>query len=390
MQTMDALDLHHKRVLIREDFNVPMEGKHITNAARLESALPTLRLALEKQAKVIVMSHLGRPVEGKFDPAYSLAPIAEYLSEKLSRPVKLFSLDDVPQWQPGDIGLLENVRFLPGEEANAEALSKQLASLGDIFVMDAFAVAHRAQASTSGVAQFAPIACAGPLLCRELAAIEAIQRHPQSPAVAIVGGSKISTKLQLLENLLQKVDTLVVGGGIANTLLAAQGYSVGASLYEPALLSTASALLAQANASGKTIWLPVDVVVAPTLDSAGTVKNVTEIEETDKIFDIGPTARVELGHIVRAAKTILWNGPVGVFEVPAFSQGTASLAKAIGESSAFSVAGGGDTLAAVAQFHVEEKISYLSTGGGAFLEAMEGKILPAVEALMNRRDGVQN
>lgn len=388
MLTMETLDLRNKGVLIREDFNVPMKGQTITNTARLESALPTLRDALEKNAKVIVMSHLGRPQEGVFEPAFSLAPIADYLQQKLSRKVTLFSLDAPPVLQPGEIALLENVRFLKGEEENADSLSKKLASLGEIFVMDAFAVAHRAQASTCGVAKFSKIACAGPLLQKELAAIDAILQHPQSPVVAVVGGSKVSTKLQLLENLLNIVDTLIVGGGIANTLLAAQGYPIGASLYESALVSTAKNLIEKSKQSGKTIWLPQEVVVANSLQSPAQIKKITQVSEGDCIFDIGPAAQQELNTILLNAKTILWNGPVGVFEVEAFAQGTASLAKAISQSAAFSVAGGGDTLAAVEQFGVTKGISYLSTGGGAFLEALEGKTLPAVAALTLKTEEV--
>lgn len=384
MLTMDHIDLNNQRVLIREDFNVPMKDGAITHTTRIDSALPTIQQALSNNAKVILMSHLGRPKEGVFDPALSLKPIAEYLQTKLKQNITLFQLGDiVPGLKAGEVALLENVRFLEGEEENSEALSKQLASLCDIFVMDAFAVAHRAQASTCGVAQAAPIACAGPLLQKELQAVDAILKHPKPPVVAIVGGSKVSTKLQLLENLLNKVDTLVVGGGIANTFLAALGHNVGASLYEPDLMPMAKGLLDKAKAQGKTIWLPEDVVVALSMDAKeGQVKSIFEISEEDKIFDIGPKARDSLSSILLRAKTILWNGPVGVFEVPTFSEGTKCLANAIAQSDAFSVAGGGDTLAAIEQFQVQDSISYLSTGGGAFLEALEGKVLPAVAALV--------
>lgn len=381
MLSMDNLDLMGKRVLIREDFNVPMQDGKIMNTVRIDSALPTIREALEQQAKVIIMSHLGRPKEGIFDPIFSLRPIAEYLEKKLSKPVKLFTLDSPPTLEPGEIALLENVRFLAGEEENSKDLSKKLAALADIFVMDAFAVAHRAQASTCGVAKFSPKSCAGPLLKKELKAVAAILEKPISPVVGIVGGSKVSTKLTLLENILPKIDTLIVGGGIANTFLVALGFPIGASLYEASLVPMAKVLYEKAAKLRKTIWLPKEVVVAASLEEPGIVKNVLQIKPFDKIFDIGPAAQRELDSILQQAKTILWNGPVGVFEVPAFSQGTASLAASIVKSQAYSVAGGGDTLAAVEQFHAEQGISYLSTGGGAFLEALEGKVLPAVAAL---------
>lgn len=383
MLTMDSIDLSDQVVLIREDFNVPMKNGKITNTVRIDSALPTIKQALSQHAKVILMSHLGRPKEGQFDPALSLEPIAEYLQTALSQDVPLFHLGEpVPSLKGGQIALLENVRFLSGEEENDDALAKQLASLCDVFVMDAFAVAHRAQASTSGVAKFAPIACAGPLLQKELHAIDAILKQPQSPVVAIVGGSKVSSKLELLENLLERVDTLVVGGGIANTFIAALGFNVGASLYEPELVKVAKKLFEKASIEQKTIWIPKEVIVATSLDApTGHIKKINDIGGDEKILDIAPHAQEELRNIVLNAKTILWNGPVGVFEVPAFSQGTQRLAKAIAESEAFSVAGGGDTLAAVEQFNVEKGISYLSTGGGAFLEALEGKVLPAVAAL---------
>lgn len=386
MLTMDHIDLNDQRVLIREDFNVPMKDGIITHTARIDSALPTIQQALAKNAKVILMSHLGRPKEGVFDEAFSLKPIADYLQKQLAQKVVMFQLGEpVPQLAPGGVALLENVRFLKGEEDNSEALSKQLASLCDIFVMDAFAVAHRAQASTDGVAKAAPIACAGPLLQKELHAVEAILKEPKPPVVAIVGGSKVSTKLQLLENLLSRVNTLVVGGGIANTFLAALGHNVGASLYEPELMPVAVALLDKAKKQGKTIWLPEDVIVAHSMDAKeGQVKALSDVSSEDKILDIGPKARENLKAVLLGAQTILWNGPVGVFELPAFSQGTECLAKTIAQSDAFSVAGGGDTLAAIEQFQVQKGISYLSTGGGAFLEALEGKVLPAVAALMAR------
>ncbi len=382
MLLMDDLDLYDKRVLIREDFNVPMCDGKITHTARIDSALPTLQKALQSGAKVIVMSHLGRPKEGKFDPQYSLKPVAEYLSQKLSKPVPVFSIETPPKLQPGEIALLENVRFLEGEEENSKVLSKKMAALGDIFVMDAFAVAHRTQASTCGVAQCSSKACAGPLLYKEIAAIDAITRRPIPPVVAIVGGSKVSTKITLLENLLSKVNTLVVGGGIANTFLAAMNISIGQSLYEPQYVPVAKKLLNLAKQTGKLILLPEDVVVAESLEQKeGIIKSLSEIGPNEKIFDIGPQSQSKLHELLQEAKTILWNGPVGVFEMPAFSQGTKSLALSIAQSEAFSVAGGGDTLAAVEKFKIEQGVSYLSTGGGAFLEALEGRELPAVAVL---------
>ncbi len=384
MLTMDKVDLADKWVLIREDFNVPMKDGKIAHSARIDAALPTLNKALAKGAKVIVMSHMGRPKEGQFDQSLSLSVIAQYLSKALGQAVPLFTLDSpVPALKSGEIALLENVRFLEGEEANADDLSKKLAALCDIFVMDAFAVAHRAQASTVGVAQFAKVACAGPLLQAEIEAIDHVLVAPQRPVVAIVGGSKISTKLKLLKNILDKVDTLVVGGGIANTFLAACGLPVGESLYEPPLVATAKEMIQAAQIQGKTIWLPTDVVVGQTLSDQeqGVVKACMQVGRADKIFDIGPQSQLSLTKLIAQAKTVLWNGPLGVFECAPFAQGTRSLANAIVASKAFSVAGGGDTLAAIEQFGIADKISYLSTGGGAFLEALEGHALPAVAAI---------
>ncbi|MCS5712583.1 phosphoglycerate kinase [Candidatus Berkiella aquae] len=386
MQKMAEIALAGKTVLIREDFNVPMQDGKITHSARIEAALPTLRMALAQGAKVIVMSHLGRPVEGQFDAQYSLKPVADYLEKALEQPVPLFDIDHVPNLQPSQIALLENVRFLEGEEKNAPLLAKRLAALCDIFVMDAFAVAHRAQASTVGVAEYARAVCAGPLLQKELQALNKIFDHPQKPVLAIVGGSKVSTKLQVLTNMLDKVDILVLGGGIANTFLKAKGLPVGDSLYEPDLVPTAQELLLKAQRLGKIIWLPEDVVVSDTMDKQAktTTKLVNEVSAGDKIFDIGTLARESLLNTIQSAKTILWNGPVGVFELEPFAMGTQTLAEAIAMSPAFSVAGGGDTLAAIEQFQVSEKISYLSTGGGAFLEALEGITLPAVAILEER------
>lgn len=380
---MDQISLRNQIVLIREDFNVPMKDGKITHTARIESALPTIQFAIAQGAKVILMSHLGRPEEGKFDPVYSLEPIAAYLRERLNQNVALFQLSSPPPvLQPGEVAMLENVRFLPGEEQNDALLSQKLASLCQIFVMDAFAVAHRAQASTCGIAQYAPIACAGPLLLQELEAIEKIVEKPQRPVLAIVGGSKVSTKLNILTHLLDKVDILVVGGGIANTFLAAKGYPMGSSLYEEALIPTARALIEKAQINNKKILLPVDVIVGASFEQTkGEIKLCSEVGAEDKIFDIGPESQKKLAEYIIEAKTVLWNGPVGVFEYPAFAQGTESIVKALAKSQAFSVAGGGDTLAAIAQYQAENTLSYLSTGGGAFLEALEGKILPAVAAV---------
>ncbi len=386
MLNMVDVALSGKTVLIREDFNVPMQDGKIAHSARIEAALPTLRQALAKGAKVLVMSHLGRPVEGQFDPQYSLKPIADYLSQALGQEVPLFAITEMPVLQAGQIALLENVRFLKGEEKNSPELAQRLASLCDIFVMDAFAVAHRAQASTVGVAVYAKVVCAGPLLQKELEALNNIFAHPQKPVLAIVGGSKVSTKLQVLTNLLDKVDILVLGGGIANTFLKAKGLPIGDSLFEADLVPTAQELLQKAERLGKMIWLPEDVIVSDKMDNqaTATMKLVKDVNAGDKIFDIGDKARESLIRTVQMAKTILWNGPVGVFEFTPFAQGTKTLAEAIATSSAFSVAGGGDTLAAIEQFKVTEGISYLSTGGGAFLEALEGITLPAVSVLEER------
>lgn len=386
MLKMADVALSNQTVLIREDFNVPMADGKISHTARIDAALPTLRTALEKGAKVIVMSHLGRPNEGEFAAKFSLKPVAEYLSVKLGQPVPLVSIDEIPTLLQKQIVLLENVRFLKGEENNAPELARKLANLCDIFVMDAFAVAHRAQASTVGVAEYAKTVCAGPLLQQELDALNKIFAHPQKPVLAIVGGSKVSSKLQVLTNLLDKVDILVLGGGIANTFLKAKGLPIGDSLFEADLVPTATELLVKAQRLGKTIWLPEDVVVSDKIDNQAkiAIKAVNEVSGTDKILDIGPKAQQSLTELIKTAKTILWNGPVGVFEFTPFAQGTQALANAVANSSAFSVAGGGDTLAAIEQFNVTKGISYLSTGGGAFLEALEGITLPAVSILQER------
>lgn len=382
VDVMREQDLAGKRVLIREDLNVPVKNGAVTSDARLRAALPTIEAALAAGARVILMSHLGRPVEGEFDAEFSLAPVAEHLSGLLSKPVRL-----VADWRDGlevaegEVALLENVRFNAGEKKDDEALAKAYASLCDIFVMDAFGTAHRAQASTHGVARFAPVACAGPLLEAELLALEQALSEPARPMVAIVGGSKVSTKLEVLEVLSRKVDQLVVGGGIANTFLAASGSPVGKSLCEHDLLDTARALMEKTS-----IPLPVDVVTGKAFaeDAEATCKLAADVAEDDMILDIGPESAAQIARIIEGAGTILWNGPVGVFEFAQFAAGTRTLSLAIADSQAFSLAGGGDTLAAIDAFDIADKVSYISTGGGAFLEYVEGKTLPAVAVLEER------
>lgn len=385
------VDLANRRVLIREDLNVPMQNGKITDLTRIEKSLPTIQYALKAKAKVIVLSHLGRPKEGQFDPQYSLAPVAEALSKALGQPVPLVTnwLDGV-ELQPGQVILAENVRFLPGEEKNDPVLAKKMAAQCDVFVMDAFATAHRAQASTVGVSEYAKIACAGFLLVEELEALSKALENPQKPLVAVVGGSKVSTKLHLLENLLSKVNRLIVGGGIANTFLAATGMPVGKSLYEPDWLEKAQILLEKAVRLGVDLPLPQDVVVGQSFDknTPAVTKPVAEVQANEMILDIGPQTVQNYTRFMSDAKTIVWNGPVGVFEFPAFSHGTKALAEAIIHSPAYSIAGGGDTLAALAEFGLSEKISYISTGGGAFLEFLEGIELPAVKILMKRAQSI--
>ncbi|WP_423063381.1 phosphoglycerate kinase [Candidiatus Paracoxiella cheracis] len=384
---MSDLDLANKRVLIREDLNVPMENGRVTSDERIVRALPTIQMALKENARVMILSHLGRPEEGKYDSAFSLAPVAKILSEKLGQEVPLVKewLDGV-EVLPGQAVLCENVRFNVGENENDPALSKRMAKLCDVFVMDAFATAHRAQASTVGVGEFAPIACAGPLLTSELQALSRSLQNPKHPLVAIVGGSKVSTKFQVLEALLNKVDQLILGGGIANTFLKAQGYEIGKSLYEPEWVAKAGELLTKAKKKNVAIPLPEDVVVAKELkaDAKATVKSIDDIAADDCIFDVGPKTAGHYPHWMHNAGTIVWNGPVGVFEMPAFSQGTRALGNAIAASAAYSIAGGGDTLAALDEFGIEQQISYISTGGGAFLEFLEGQTLPAVAMLEKR------
>ncbi|MBO2648608.1 phosphoglycerate kinase [Shewanella algae] len=384
---MSELDLQGKRVLIREDLNVPVADGVVTSDARLRASLPTIKLALEKGAAVMVMSHLGRPTEGEYNEEFSLKPVVDYLAKALNCPVRLEKdyLDGVEVAQ-GEVVVFENVRFNKGEKKNDEALSKQLAALCDVYVMDAFGTAHRAQASTHGVGMFAPIACAGPLLAAELDALSKAMDNPARPLVAIVGGSKVSTKLTVLESLSGIVDQLVVGGGIANTFIAAAGHPVGKSLYEADLIDEAKRLVANAQSRGGDIPVPTDVVVGKEFSPAAvaTLKPVAEVADDEMIFDIGPDSAEALAAILQQAGTIVWNGPVGVFEFDQFGEGTKRIAQAIAESPAFSIAGGGDTLAAVDKYGIADKVSYISTGGGAFLEFLEGKELPAVAMLKAR------
>ena len=383
---MSDVDLNGKRVLIREDLNVPIKDGRVTSDTRIRAALPTLQAALDANAAVMVMSHLGRPDEGRYDEAFSLAPVAARLGELLGRDVAL-----IRDWRitgagvnPGEIALLENVRFLEGEKKDADALAEQLAGLCDVFVMDAFATAHRAQASTHGVARFAPVACAGPLLAAELDALEQALAEPRRPLVAIVGGAKVSTKLEVLDALADLADRIIVGGGIANTFIAAAGKPVGQSLYEPDLVEAARRIAAKVD-----VPLPVDVMVGKRFaeDEPAVVKTLDEVADDDMIFDIGPETARQWAAGLNDAGTVLWNGPVGVFEFDQFGEGTRVLAEAIAASDAFSIAGGGDTLAAIDKYGVADGISYISTGGGAFLEFVEGKTLPAVAVLASRAEG---
>ena len=385
---MSDLDLHDQRVLIREDLNVPIdEHGQITSTQRLDAALPTIRAARDAGAKVLVLSHLGRPKEGRFDAESSLAPVAAWLREQLGTPVRLVAdyLDGV-EVAAGEVVLLENCRMNVGEGKDDETLAKKYAALCDIFVMDAFGTAHRAQASTHGVIKFAPIAAAGPLLCAELDALGKALEHPAHPLLAIVTGSKVSTKLTLLDNLIGKVDQLIVGGGIANTFIAAMGHSIGNSLYEPDLIDAAKKVLADAKRRGALVPMPIDVVVAPAFSAQApaTVKPVDQVNGHEMILDIGPETARRYAELIAKAGTVVWNGPVGVFEFDAFGHGTETLARAIAASPAFSIAGGGDTLAAVDKYGIADDVSYISTGGGAFLEFLEGKELPAVTALKAR------
>jgi phosphoglycerate kinase len=381
---IEDLDLARKRVMIRQDLNVPVSNGRVTSDARIRASLPTIRLALEKGAAVMLLSHLGRPVEGEPDPKFSMQPVAERMAELLGQPVRLEKdwLNGV-EIEPGEVVLCENVRFNAGEKKNDESLAKRYAALCDVFVMDAFGTAHRAQASTEGITRFAPMAAAGLLLGRELDALEKALKHPERPMLAIVGGSKVSTKLTVLETLLDKVDEMIVGGGIANTFIAATGHNVGKSLYEPDLIHDAQRLVKKAHERGGSIPIPRDVLVAKAFEAGADayVRKVDEVKDDEMILDIGPLTAIEYSEIIAGAGTIIWNGPVGVFEFKNFAVGTLAISEAIARSSAYSIAGGGDTLAAIDQFGIREDISYISTGGGAFLEFVEGKKLPAVAAL---------
>jgi len=385
---MTGLDLSGKRVLIRQDLNVPVKDGVVTSDQRIKASLPAIQRCVEAGARLMIMSHLGRPEEGNPEPQFSLQPVASYLGQALGQDVRLISnyLDQAPEMDDGDVVLLENVRFNRGEKADDEDLARKYAALCDIFVMDAFGTAHRAQASTHGVGRFAPIACAGPLLAAELDALGKALHQPARPVVAIVGGSKVSTKLTVLDALSEIVDQLIPGGGIANTFIAAAGYNVGKSLVEQDLVAEARRLMEQAQSRGGEIPVPTDVVCGKAFSESAvaTVKPVSAVEDDDMIFDIGPQTSARFAEIMQQAATIVWNGPVGVFEFDQFGEGTRVLAQAIAASPAFSIAGGGDTLAAVDKYGISDQVSYISTGGGAFLEFLEGKQLPAVTMLEQR------
>lgn len=388
--TMAEMELANRRLLIRQDLNVPVKDGVITNDARIRASIPTLKLALSQGAAVMVMSHLGRPTEGEAEDKFSLQPVANALSAALGQDVPLVKdwIDGCPV-QAGQLVLCENVRFLSGEKKCDDELAKKMAKLCDIYVMDAFGTAHRAQASTYGVAKFASSACAGPLLAAELDALDKALKSPKRPMVAIVGGSKVSTKLTLLEQLIDKVDQLVVGGGIANTFIAAAGHSVGKSLYEADLVDVAKKLIDSAKQRGADIPIPTDVVCAKEFSDTAKaeIKAVSDVADDDLILDVGPESAAHLSTVMQSAGTIVWNGPLGVFEIPQFAEATQILSKAIASSQAFSIAGGGDTVAAIDKFNVADDISYISTGGGAFLEFLEGKLLPAVDILKQRAQG---
>lgn len=381
---MSAVSLSNKRVMIREDLNVPIQEGRVTSDERIRRALPTIQAALKQNAAVMLLSHLGRPKEGEYDSVFSLAPVAKRLTELLQQEVLLIKdwLDGVDV-APGQVVLCENVRFNRGEKANDVALSQRMAELCDVFVMDAFATAHRAQASTVGVATYANEACAGPLLIEELTALSTALQNPKRPLLAVVGGSKVSTKIQLLDSLVNKVDVLIVGGGIANTFLAAKGHKIGCSLYEADWVESAKKLLDRAEKNNVAIPLPVDVLVATEFskDADAVVRSLDDVADNEMILDVGPETAKTYSELMKAVGTIVWNGPVGVFEFPAFSAGTRALGEAIAASDGYSIAGGGDTIAALDQFHLVDKVNYVCTGGGAFLEYLEGKTLPAVAAL---------
>jgi phosphoglycerate kinase len=382
---MKELDLTGKRLLIREDLNVPIKAGKVSSDARIRAALPTIQFALDAGAAILLMSHLGRPTEGEFAQEFSMQPVADHLGRLLNREVPVLeNWENGIELVPGDVAILENVRFNVGEKNDDDNLAKAYASLCDVFVMDAFGTAHRAQASTHGVAKYAPTACAGPLLTSELESLGKALDNPARPMVAIVGGSKVSTKLKVLETLSNRVDQLIVGGGIANTFLAAAGQSVGKSLFEPGLVEVAKVLMEKTN-----IPVPTDVVVASEFSesASATLKSVDDVTSDDMIFDIGPDTSATLAAMLADAKTIIWNGPVGVFEFDQFGEGTKAMSNAIANSEGFSIAGGGDTLAAVDKYNIADKVSYISTGGGAFLEYVEGKVLPAVAVLESRVNG---
>ncbi|MGY6554808.1 MAG: phosphoglycerate kinase [Wenzhouxiangella sp.] len=387
MRTLDQIDIQGKRVLIRSDLNVPIHNGVVTSRARIEASMPTFRQALASGAAVMVMSHLGRPVEGQPDAEFSLQPVAAVLGELLGQPVRLAKdWTDGIEVQTGELVLLENVRFLHGEKANSAALAEKMAALCDVFVMDAFATAHRAQASTEGVIRKAAVACAGPLLAAELSALDKALANPARPMVAIVGGSKVSSKLKVLEALIDKVDQLIVGGGIANTFLAAAGHRIGQSLHEPDLVDTARQLLARAKARGASIPLPTDVLTAESFhqEAHPSLRDVSRVHADEMILDIGPETAGRLAAMIRQACTVIWNGPVGVFEFENFRSGTSAIAHAVAACEGFSLAGGGDTIAAIEKFRIGDQIDYISTAGGAFLEYVEGRELPAVAALRSR------
>ena len=384
MKTLDQIDIRNQRVLIRTDLNVPIRDGVVTSDARIQAALPTIRQAMDSGAAVLVMSHLGRPTEGEPAEEFSLKPVAAVLSELLGRPIELVKnwIDGV-EIEPGEVKLLENVRFLKGEKVDDEALAKKMAALCDVFVMDAFAAAHRADASTESVIRHAKVACAGPLLAAEVTALDKALANPDRPLVAIVGGAKVSGKLQVLEALIDKVDQLIVGGGIANTFLAAAGRRIGNSLHEPDLVDTAKALMKQAEVKGAAIPLPTDVLTAERFhqEAHASLRDVKRVHANEMILDIGPETAGRLAEIIKGAGTVLWNGPVGVFEFEAFHSGTQAIAHAVAACDGFTLAGGGDTIAAIEKFHVADRIDYISTAGGAFLEYVEGKELPALKAL---------
>ena len=392
IRLMAELDLQGKIAVMREDLNVPVKDGKITSDKRIRASLPSVKMALEKGAGVIVLSHLGRPTEGEFDAAASLAPVAARLGELLDMPVPLVALEDLFEGkvrvQPGQCVLGENVRFMKGEKKNVEELARKLAGMGDVYVMDAFATAHRAQASTEGALRFAPVACAGPLMAAELEATSRIMDNPAKPLLAIIGGSKVSTKLLVLDHLSKRVDKLIVGGGIANTFLKAAGYEVGKSLYEEELVADAKRIMDEAAARGAAIALPVDVVVAPALspDAPATLRKVPNVQPGEMILDIGPETAARYAEDIATSGTIVWNGPVGAFEIDKFGEGTKAVALAVADSPAYTVTGGGDSIAALEKYQCIDKVSYVSTAGGAFLEVLEGKLLPAVAALQDRAD----